>query len=357
MSIRALLLATVAAATLASPALAQTAPAELEGSLTSIGSDTITVFKTTVALKTDTAFSTPTKEGLDITTVMRCNGQRYPGRTQDNNTLVGGTAIVVGTSDTATGTRADSVFFEPSENVLLGRVSKLPDYQKDKDGNLIKGPNGLPIYESGTLELEGTPVVILGTSATTHYPPMSTTAFNECIPGKGVRNDFGFSLPPEALDVGSEVAAEGWYGDSDNDGINDTFYAFLVDGVGTVTDQPTGVTISRAQCRDRGGARGMEWEIRGGTADKASRGAGTVTIGRMVLDSKGKPMFKPYMTVVANRTTNVTVTSVADPLNVPYGAYTFKGNILNGNGNGTCPSNVAVQYLNAAPATFGVDVR
>jgi hypothetical protein len=249
------------------------------------------------------------------------------------------------------------VFFEPSENVLLGRVSKLPTYRKDKAGNLIKGPNGLPIYESGTLEFEGTPVVILGTSATTHYPPNSTTAFNECIPGKGVRNDFGFSLPPEVLDAGSEVAAEGWYGDSDNDGINDTFYAFLVDGVGTVANQPTGVTIIRAQCRDRGGARGMEWEIRGGTADKALKGAGTVTIGRMVLDAKGKPMFKPYTAVVANRTTNVTVTSVADPLNVPYGAYTFKGNILNGNGNDTCPNNVAVKYLNADPATFGVDVR
>jgi hypothetical protein len=82
--------------------------------------------------------------------------------------------------------------------------------------------------------------------------------FNPCFPGKGVKNAFFIDIPPTNITVGTLAAAEGWYGEDEK------FYAFLIEGEGSVKDQSVSVGIARPQCRNRGGTRGLEWEIRGG---------------------------------------------------------------------------------------------
>jgi hypothetical protein len=353
MSTRALLLASVAAATISFPTLAQVAPLEVEGRLNAITVsptaptttiDSLRVFNSTIRVKPGTTFSSPTKEGMSAAEIITCNGRRFAGFTRNNPSWVGGTAIVTGTSDDAGGKQADTVFLEPAENVLLGRVSKIPDFVKDPlTGLPVLDPvTKLPTYLSGTLEIEDTQVIILGVRNQEHYPPTDVAVpFNPCVPGTGVKNDFGFKVPAEALEVGDEAAAEGWYGDDGK------FYAFLVESTAVLTDPVTGVSINRAQCRNRGGNIGMEWEIRGGVSNPAS---GTVNIGRPVPDplDPTKTVYRAY--------TGITATATADPAAPGYGTYTFKGNIPNGNGNGTCPSTVIVRF-SGANARATVDVR
>ena len=157
--------------------------------------------------------------------------------------------------------------------------------------------------------------VVLGKQAGGHFPPTGTVSHNPCLPGLGIKNDVGFAIPGDILAQGADAAAEGWYGD---DG---TFYAFLVESVGADPDQRTAVSITRAQCRQRSATQ-MEWEIRGGTADPERLGAGRVNIGRVT----------PTGTV--SLYDGAFTNAVADPLNPPFGLYTFKANI---NNQGACP--------------------
>jgi hypothetical protein len=353
MTIRTLLLASVAIATISAPAVAQVA-AELEGRVTDItttgtGPETtvtsLKVFNTTISIKPGTTFATPTRDGMSANNIGICNNRPFAGMSRTTKTMIGGTGIIVGSSvdlpAPAVGSVVEpqTVFLEPAENVLLGRITKIPEYELDPVTSTKK-------YVTGTLEVEGTSVVILGTKAGEHFPPTGTVAHNPCLPGTGVKNDFGFAIPPESLVVGAEAAAEGWFGDDGK------FYAFLIESVGAPGIQPTSVSITRAQCRTRSATQ-MEWEIRGGTADEASGGAGQILLGKPVPsptpENPNRTVFGAY--------TGATTTATADPLNRPYGLYTFKANI---NNQGSCPETVMVRYVGkSATVTVraGVDRR
>jgi hypothetical protein len=88
----------------------------------------------------------------------------------------------------------------------------------------------------------------------------------------------------------------------------------------------------------------MEWEIRGGTADPIKKGDGRVNIGRV----NAAGAVELYTGAFTN--------AVADPLNEPYGLYTFKANI---NNQGLCPETVVVRYVGTTTvgARAGVDRR
>lgn len=357
MSIRALLLATVTVAALTTPAFAQVSPGELEGKLTDItttgtGADSVVtavkIFGTNIPVPSTTTFATPTRDGMTPAQIGVCNNRKFAGMTRNSKTMVGGTGIVVGTSegaiDPVTGVgsviKPETIFLEPAENVLLGRINKVPTFDtvtKDVIDPVTGATTKVTskVYGGGTLEIEGTNVVLLGPKADAHFPPIGTVPFNPCLPGKGAKNDAGFALPNEALALGADAAAEGWYAE---DGSN-TFYAFLLDTVGANPDQQTAVSITRAQCRNRSATR-MEWEVRGGTADPVTKGAGRVNIGRVNTDGS--------VTMYG-----VGVNAVADPANEPYGLYTFKADI---NNQGQCPNTVVVRY-NGSGARAGVDVR
>jgi hypothetical protein len=355
MSIRALLLTTLALTALSSPAFAQ-AEITLEGKMTGttpVGKANnavaaITVFNTTVSVPTGKIFSTPTRDGLNRSDIGACNATPFAG--QDPTTaksLLGGTAIIVGTSaDDANGKSVitpTSIFVEPAENVLLGRITNVPtfkDIPKTEIDPKTNQPKTITVkeYDKGTLEIEGTSVVVLGKVKDGHFPPYTGVAHNDCVPGLGIKNDAGFELPPEALAKNADAAAEGWYG---SDG---RFYAFLIETVGAAPDQKTAVSISRAQCRQRTATQ-MEWEVRGGTADPVDKGAGRVTIGYGNADGSGVTMY------------GVNTTATADPVNPPYGLYTYKGNITGtATISGTCPQTVVVAY-NGVRARAGVDIR
>jgi hypothetical protein len=363
MNMRALLLTTMAVASLSSPAFAQ-GVAEMEGRVTDLTVNTnravtaIKVFNTNVPVPTGPIFSTPTRDGMTRAQIGACNDIQFAGKKRRStaavDSLYDGTAIIVGTSTDVTTNGVtksvvtpESIFVEPAENVLLGRISSVPTFdtvlKEELDpatGEPVIDPVtnqpkmiATKVYGTGTLEIEGTPVVVLGKEAGGHFPPVGTVSHNPCIPGLGLKNDAGFPLPPEALAKNADAAAEGWYGDDGK------FYAFLIETVGANPDQQTAVSITRAQCRNRSATR-MEWEVRGGTADPVSLGAGRVNIGRVT--ATGPELY-----------TGAFTTAVADPVNPPYGLYTFKADI---NNQGQCPDTVVVRY-NGSGARAGVDVR
>jgi hypothetical protein len=204
------------------------AVAELEGKVTSMPmtgtgpATTITslkIFNSNIALKPATTFATPTRDGMTANDIGVCNRRPFAGMLKTSNTMVGGTGIVVGTSADSTGTSpvsvvtADTVFLEPAENVLLGRITKVPTFDTVVDpvtGVATKS------YAGGTLEIEGTNVVVLGARVNGHFPPIGTVAHNPCLPGLGVKNDVGFPIPPDDLAKDAEAAAEGWYGEDNS---------------------------------------------------------------------------------------------------------------------------------------------
>lgn len=314
MNLRTLLLATAMAVSFASPVLAQ-AVAELEGKVIGLSrttgqNGTLKMFNTTVTLNSGTTYSTPTRDGLTLGQIINCNKERMPG--VDANplgTFLGGTAIVTGTSSAASGVVAQTVFLEPAENVLLGRVTSVPN----ADG-------------TGSLSIEGTSVVLIGKKMGGQIPkPVAgeTEIFNACIPGKGVINGFFIEIPASALEKNTEAAAEGWWG---NDG---RFYAFLIEGEGTVEKQTLDVAILRASCRNRGGARGLEISIRGGVAAPANA-TGTVDFGVMTGTT-----FTNY---------NIPTAVVPDLVDPRYGTFDIDENVTGSAATTGCPAELTVRY-------------
>lgn len=307
MSIRAFLFASVAAATLASPALAQvTGPAEFEGPVGSLTDTEIVVFNTKINSAAAT-YSTPTRDSVPLADVTFCATQGFAGRTIiENNAWIGGTGIVAGTTD-GIDVIGEGIFLEPAENVLIGKITKVP------------GSDG-----TGTFEISGTEVVVMPKVGGPSFPTGKESSFSKCIPGLGIKNEFGFEIPASTLAVGQDAVAEGWFS---NDG-SKVFYAFLIDGVGQ-PDQgsvPMQVSITRAQCRERTTAQPwtVEWEIRGGTANPA---AGTVRIGYG---------------------TNQTATATADPANPPFGAWLYKSRLTNQTQR--CPNEITASFTAPDPA-------
>lgn len=363
MNLRALMLATVAAVSISTPALSQVV-SEVEGKLQTLKRQAkvngvvdpahFSVFKTKVYFKAEngTVISTPTRDKIGFGVLMTCNSTKVPGFSKLEDTLVGGTAIATGTSSES-GVVADTLFVEPAENVLLGRVTSVPVANP--------GENNTVTYD-GELTIDGTPVVVIGKSATEQYttaPLAITDVFNPCFPGKGVKNAFFIDIPPTNITVGTLAAAEGWYGEDGR------FYAFLIEGEGSVKDQPVSIGIGRAQCRNRGGTRGLEWEIRGGvgvpveSADPTVKtfpdARGSVTFGRPVVNpTTGVSTYKDY---------GMPTTAIAvDPTDGAYGSFNIRADVASGLAAGEgCPETVIVRYTptggKVVTGRSGVDAR
>ncbi|MGF7211362.1 hypothetical protein GGE65_005979 [Skermanella aerolata] len=325
MALRALMLATVAAVSISVPAMAQVI-SEVEGKLVELGEFTTTpayqakVFGTKVILK-DAAISTPTREDIPFPTLLTCNNAKIPGfvKRPAGGSMVGGTIIATGSSNGDGTITAETAFFEPAENVLLGQVTNVP----------LVSPEGAI---SGKLEIDGTEVVVIGKKRGEQFPPAplnpttgaSTEIWNPCFPGKGVKNASFIDIPPQYLSTNAEAAAEGWFGE---DGI---FYAFLIEGNGSAKEQPLAVSAFRAQCRNRGAGRGLEWEIRGGVGHPENVG-GSIVIGQTVA-GRG---FVPYGIPSVN--------PLIDPLDDRYGTFQIRADLIDSTVT-TCPINVVVRY-------------
>jgi len=218
------------------------APAETEGTITSIisnadGSATLKVMDITVNVPVGTPVSTPTSANIGISGLV--NPAPFPGRGEPG--FKGGTAIVLGTVGLDGVVIADSVFAEPSENVVLGIVT--PSQPSDP---------------AGSLRVSGMLVEFLNDPRIDFDVPT---------------NDLGFEVALASVVPGTEVGVEGYYSITTN-----TFYAFLLEAVGVAPLNPgLQVSILRAQGRtDRG-----EVEVRGGVSGITGAGAVTVQIFRV----------------------------------------------------------------------------
>jgi hypothetical protein len=329
MNLRAMLLATVMAASISIPAFAQVV-AEVEGTLSGFATTEttdangnpvpphLTVFKTKVFFHANTKFSTPTKDNLTFEQIVTCNGGRFPGFLKNKNgAFVGGSAIVTGTSSGLGGILADTVFLEPAENVLLGSITNVPSPNDEGESSL---------------EIEGTPIVVIGKKRGEQFPPVpagQAEIFSACFPGKGVKNQVFVDIPPENLDPTAETAAEGWFG---TDG---KFYAFLVEGAGSATTQPHAVSIARAQCRNRGGARGLEWTILGGVGAPVNA-SGSVSFGRQIpANTPSGVRYQDY---------GISTPIVLEP-DAKYGSYDLDVDVVGTDAAAGCPDTVFVRYV------------
>jgi hypothetical protein len=372
MFMRALMLATVAAAALSTPAVAQTVVSSLEGKLEAIVRQArnpttgliepahFKVFDTKVYFKADnaTVISSPTRDKFGFGVLNTCNSTQIPGFAKLTDTLIGGTAIATGISS-ETGVVADTLFVEPFEHVLLGRVTSVPQEKKNADGTVS--------YE-GKLTIDGTQVIVLAKSETEQYtksPEASTTVFNPCFPGKGAKNAFAIDIPPSNLRIGAETAAEGWFGEDRK------FYAFLIEGEGGVATQPVSVGIARAQCRNRGAGRGLEWELRGGVGvftEAPPKEKPTDPAMIPFTDARGSIVFGRAVQGVFRAYDGSSSNIVVDPVDRGYGSFNARPTVNSGLATGEgCPETVIVRYTPTGGGTIakpgfvtarsGVDAR
>jgi hypothetical protein len=125
------------------------------------------------------------------------------------------------------------------------------------------------------------------------------------------------------------------------------------------------IGIGRAQCRNRGGTRGLEWEIRGGVGVPVQTtnpdvktfpdARGSVTFGRPVVNpATGASSYKDY---------NMPATAIAvDPTDRAYGSFNIRADFATGLEAGEgCPETVIVRYTptggKVVAGRSGVDAR
>lgn len=206
------------------PGEVQAQEALLEGRIESIvsnpdGSATMTVMGVQVRVEATDIIESPS---ATLTLAQLLNPAPLPGRASQPG-FVGGTAIVDGLSVLNGPVDALSVFVEPAENVLFGRVTLGPP----------------------SLEVEGLPVVLLPDALT-----------EPRIPLRAVQNSFGFNVLFNTITLGSFVGAEGYFDESGN------LRAFLIEADGAALANPGIRQISglRVECTNTG-----ELEVRGAT--------------------------------------------------------------------------------------------
>lgn len=221
LSLLAVLLTSMPAHAQVQPAPA-TIPGYTEGPISSItlqpdGSVIMTVIGVTVKVPVGTPVSSPSRS---LTLRQLALRTRLPGRTEPG--FIGGTALVNGVVDVATGSfTATDMVVEPAENVLIGVVT------------------------------QASPLRILN---------------SEIVPSTDTRipfsmaNQFGFGITAPTIPVGTNAAAEGYYAGG-------KFQAFLLELTGDfpLTNPNSQINIMRAQSRERtpNAARGDEVEMRG----------------------------------------------------------------------------------------------
>jgi hypothetical protein len=132
-------------------------PAETEGTITGItsnpnGSVTLKVMDITVTVPVGTVVSTPTSDNIGLAGLV--DPTPFPGRSEAG--FLGGTAIVLGTVGLDGIVIAESVFAEPSENVVLGIVT--PSLVSDPVGSLrVSGMLVQFLNDARILLLKGIP--------------------------------------------------------------------------------------------------------------------------------------------------------------------------------------------------------
>lgn len=270
-------------------ASAAAAPLALEGKITAIDelNRTMTVMGITVSIPTDAPINSPTKA---LTMGELADQTPLPGRSLPG--FIGGTAIINGLTAgdplNLTGQNiAEDVFVEPAENVLLGEVT---------------------INDGVNLSVSGVTLIRLDDTRIPSGAPIDAN---------------GLAIDLATTQVGSEAAAEGYFGD---DGI---FHYFLIEAVGEpVACAGTGcrpadaVSIARARCRD-----GDEIRVQGGVADVDGELGASVSI-----EGFG------------------TAPVISDPATGEV-TYSFRGRGVN-----ACPATVTVRY-DAVSTTGDVDIR
>jgi hypothetical protein len=205
---------------------------EIEGPIQAIGvpPGTITVMGVTIEVPEGTPIATPTADGLALADLL---GASFLGRSSTG--FLGGTGIILGSTNADGTIEAEDVFVEVAENVLLGPLT----------ANTI--PSG------GNLGAPGTTFAVLGTVVMPTGDPRLPL----------VKTIEGFNLNLGSVPPGTLVVAEGYFG---SDGI---LYAHTIEaGAGTVVGPANQTSITRAICQPGG-----RLEVRG-----ASTTASVVTL-------------------------------------------------------------------------------
>ncbi len=215
-------------------------PAEIEGAINSVtlqedGSVVMQVMNITVNVPPGTPIATPS---ASLTAAQLSDPTPLPGRTQEG--FVGGTAIVIGTTDITGVITAADVFVEPAENVVLGIVTS---------------------NQPGLIQLNNVPVSFLT---------------DPRMPAEPLKNAFGFEIDINSVTPGTPASVEGYFASG-------TFHAFLmeVDGPAALTNPNPQISVLRAQTRERtpNNQRGDEVDVRGGiTTAHVAPGVTTQTI-------------------------------------------------------------------------------
>ncbi len=287
----------------APPALAQF-PAELEGPVSAVvdngnGTGTITVMGITVQIPSTATIHSPT---ATLTISQLASTDLLPGRSSPG--FIGGTGIIIGTTDGVTTTASD-VFVEPAENVVVGLITAAGCSTAD-----CSAPGDF-------LHILGSPLVRLTDPRMPAEPPA---------------NAFGFEIDMRQGGlVGSAASVEGYFGQT----VPALHYFILeLDGGVLANAGLPEVSILRAQCRERDD--GIELQVLGATHDPATA---VVTISNT--DSPGEVFG--------------VITAVTDADNPIFGTYDFE---LEGNpAFSTCPTSVTAEISGAVPAVSDVDVR
>ncbi len=198
--------------------------AEIEGRITDAdpagAGAMLTVVGVSVLVPDGTEIRTPTKL---LTVAELLDPTPFPGRAEDG--FIGGTAIVEGTFDTATGLlTATSVEVEPAENLLLG---------------------ALTAFAPATINL--VPVVLLPED-------------EPRLPADPLVNEFGFPVVMNDKVLDQPAAADGYY-----DGAIFRAYHMEVAATADLVSNDPQIVITRAQFQERDPAdeRGDSFDIRG----------------------------------------------------------------------------------------------
>ena len=185
---------------------------------------TVTVMGIEVRVRDHALIHTPTA----TTTLEALATGKMPGRSEQG--FVGGTAIMTGTSSNGR-FYADDMFSDLFEHVVVGEATGVLPNDNGIERMTV---NGMQIRRSTDPRMPANPPI----------------------------NSFGLRIVPASIQAGTLVVAEGYYSKSQN---LLYYHALEADSAELANTTSTQVSITRADCRVRGGGRD-EIEVRGGAA-------------------------------------------------------------------------------------------
>lgn len=191
------------------------------------GSGTITAMGVTFRVTPQTPVSTPT---ATLSMASFADSTPFPGRSEGG--FLGATVIATGCVKFEAAVPvavADNVFSDVKENVVLGVVTA-------------------PLAD-GAFGANGQPVRLLSDAR---------------MPAHPISNAFGFTVTPESVTVGSNIALEGYYGNQDPKALN--AWAVELDG-GQLADSGPQISIQRYRCTTNIEMRGGIYPATGGACN------------------------------------------------------------------------------------------